>query len=139
MVAKKHLDVVCGIITNELNQVLIALRNQDQDQGGLWEFPGGKAELGEALGDALCRELFEELDLDILEADPWLQINHEYPMYHITLHVWKVLEFEGEPEGREGQIIRWVDRGELLQLKFPPANKVIVDILAADQLGGVAT
>lgn len=126
---KRHLDVVCGIIVNELGQVLVSLRDSSQDHGGLWEFPGGKLELGEALEEALWRELSEELDIEVREAQPWLQINHDYPSYHITLHVWKIMRYEGEPEGLEGQLIRWVSPHELAQLKFLAANHTIIEAL----------
>ncbi|OGO94422.1 MAG: hypothetical protein A3F10_02765 [Coxiella sp. RIFCSPHIGHO2_12_FULL_42_15] len=134
MVGKRHLDVVCGVIGNEAGQVLVALRDFESDQGGLWEFPGGKLEFSEVLEDGLCRELYEELDIDILEADPWMQVNYEYPLYHVTLHVWRVVRYEGEPKGQEGQIIQWVDRNGLKKLKFPPANGAIVDALLQEEL-----
>ena len=37
------------------NKVLLSLRQKNLDQGGLWEFPGGKIEKGETAYDALCR------------------------------------------------------------------------------------
>lgn len=124
--AKKHYDVVCGIIQNERNEILLALRTPDRDQGGLWEFPGGKVEVDESLEDALCRELKEELGVTVYEADLWLQTSHEYENYHVTLHVWRVLDYDADPSGLEGQIIRWVDVDSLLSLDFPAANHPIV-------------
>ena len=51
------LHVAVGIIRNDKGEVLIALRDKNQHQGGLWEFPGGKVEAGENLAVALSREL----------------------------------------------------------------------------------
>ena len=130
---KRHYDVVCGIICDEENQVLVSLRNSQQDQGGLWEFPGGKVELNESFEEALSRELAEEVGIKVLFAEPWLQIHHEYPKYHVSLHVWKVLNYEGEPSSAEQQDLRWVNIQELTSLSFPAANTAIVDALLQEE------
>jgi len=127
--AKRHLDVACGIIRNEEGEILIALRSVTQDQGGLWEFPGGKVEYSESLDDALCRELKEELGILVYEANPWMQVHHEYQKYHVTLHVWNVVDYDLEPIAEEGQLLRWVNLNILATLDFPAANYAVVEAL----------
>jgi len=127
---KKHHTVVCAIIVNEADQVLVALRAPHQDYGGFWEFPGGKCEPGEALQDALTRELREELAIEVQAAEPWMIIDHEYELYFVTLHIWRVLRYEGEPSGCEGQWVQWMNREALKTLQFPEANQPIVEALS---------
>lgn len=134
MVAKRHLEVICGIIQDGAGRLLVALRDFEAEQGGLWEFPGGKLEFGEALERGLSRELYEELNIEVLEAAPWMQINHEYSLYHITLHVWKVIRYSGEPMGNEGQFVQWVDQNALNKLEFPSANRSVVAALIQEAM-----
>jgi 8-oxo-dGTP diphosphatase len=49
--------VAVGVVVNRDKQVLIARRHEDQHQGGLWEFPGGKVREDESVLEALKREL----------------------------------------------------------------------------------
>ena len=51
------IDVVCGVIEDAEGRVLACLRPAGKHLGGLWEFPGGKVEHGEAPQSALAREL----------------------------------------------------------------------------------
>ena len=46
--------------------LLIVQWSMDKHIGGLWEFPGAKVKTGEAVTDALCRELDEELGIQLL-------------------------------------------------------------------------
>ena len=38
----KQIAVAAGVIYNSDGKILIAKRADNQHQGGLWEFPGGK-------------------------------------------------------------------------------------------------
>ena len=126
-----RIHVAAGVILNASNEVLLALRPLHKHQGGLWEFPGGKVEPGEKVEAALARELLEELNLTIASPSPLLVTEHDYGDKHVTLDVWIVRQFNGEPHGREGQQLRWVSLKELSSYQFPKVNQVIVEALLA--------
>ncbi len=58
----RDLHVVAAIIISN-GKVLACRRASHKVSGGLWEFPGGKVEVGEHPRAALDREIFEELGL----------------------------------------------------------------------------
>ena len=58
---KKIVKVVGALIENDNNEILCALRSKNMSMGNFWEFPGGKIEKGETPGDAIVREIKEEL------------------------------------------------------------------------------
>lgn len=123
------LHVAVGVIQDERGRVLVALRHSSQHQGGLWEFPGGKLELGESAEAALTRELSEELGIDVLRAEPFLQLTHAYSDRSVLLDCWLVLDYRGEPQGRESQPLAWRAVSELVADDFPTGNKPIIDKL----------
>ena len=129
---KKHYHVVVGVLLNANQEVLLALRGPEQDYGDLWEFPGGKCEAQEDVFAALQREWQEEIAIDITAADPWMIIDHEYELYFITLHVWRIQAYHGDPIGplgNEGQELRWVPLNALDQYQFPRGNQPILSAL----------
>jgi 8-oxo-dGTP diphosphatase len=123
---RKRVHVAVGVISDGGTRILVARRAQDAHQGGLWEFPGGKVEPGESVQDALRRELLEELAIEVRHCEPLLAIEHDYVDKSVLLDVWWIDAFDGEPEGREGQPLRWADVGELRGLEFPAANVPII-------------
>jgi len=125
------LQVAVGVIKNPADQVLISLRDETAHQGGLWEFPGGKIEAGESAGQALCRELKEELDITVMASTPLITINHQYPGLAVQLKVFLVDQFSGHAKSCEGQPFKWVAANELADYAFPKANRPII---AATQL-----
>ena len=59
----KTIEVVAAIIKHK-NKIFITRRSYGEFEN-MWEFPGGKMELGETQEEALTREIKEELELDI--------------------------------------------------------------------------
>ena len=59
------IPVVAAALIDRAGRVLMQRRRLGAEHGGLWEFPGGKVEPGESLADSLCREIFEELGLEL--------------------------------------------------------------------------
>lgn len=128
----KRIHVVAAIILDQNRQkVLIAKRPNHVHQGGLWEFPGGKLEFGEQPQYGLARELKEELGIVVNKTTPGLQISHDYPDKHVLLDVWTVDDFCGTAVGKEGQLIRWVERDELSHYEFPEANQAILHFISS--------
>ena len=123
----KQIAVAAGVIYNSDGKILIAKRADNQHQGGLWEFPGGKIEAGETAEAALKRELREELAIEVSAAEPLIRIHHHYPDKSVLLDVWRVTAFTGEARGVEGQPLQWVSPQELDNFDFPAANVPIVD------------
>ncbi|MBL7251770.1 Nudix family hydrolase [Alloalcanivorax sp. C16-2] len=117
--------VVAAIIPDGDDRLCLSRRPEHKHQGGLWEFPGGKVEAGEALDHALARELHEELGLDGVRSTPFLTVRHRYPDLAVTLHFREVTAYSGVAHGREGQPVEWVPRSELSARAFPEANRPV--------------
>jgi len=121
--------VAVGVLLNDDQEVLIALRPAESHQGGLWEFPGGKVEEGESVECALNREFEEELGISVLACTALTQIKHEYSDKLVMLDVWRIEKFSGIPKGREGQVIEWRALSKLRTEDFPKANERIIRAL----------
>ena len=114
------------MIRRDDGHILISLRPSHLDQGGLWEFPGGKREPGESRLEALARELDEELGIAVHRGTPLLRLVHAYPDKDVHLDIWEVTDWRGVPTGREAQTIRWVEPGTIADYRFPAANATII-------------
>lgn len=132
---EQPIEVAVGVVCRH-QQYLLSLRSKDSDQGGLWEFPGGKIELGELPEEALCRELHEELGLRVTQAAPLMSVWHDYRDYQVMLHVFIVDDFKGVPVSREGQAFDWYDSQQLRLLALPSANEAIVAALEVQKFVG---
>ena len=126
LVSQKLLHVAVGVIRNARGELLISKRARELHQGGLWEFAGGKVERGESVFQALKRELFEELAINVSAAQPLIKVQHHYSDLSVLLDVWDVTNFSGIAKGREGQQIKWVKLENLNQYDFPEANQAII-------------
>ncbi|MGH8495317.1 MAG: Nudix family hydrolase [Gammaproteobacteria bacterium] len=120
------LYVVAGILTDSTDRVLICRRLPGKPMAGKWEFPGGKLERGEARIAGLRRELDEELGIAVDRARPLIRFGHDYTSLSVTLDIWRVERFSGEPSGRQGQELAWVEPAELPALDLLEADRPIV-------------
>ena len=128
---KKHIRVAAAIIYKG-GRFLLSKRKDDQHQGGKWEFPGGKIEVGESIEAALARELNEELAVRVTEQSHFHSLDFEYPEKHVSLVFQLVSGFEGTARGVEGQEVAWFSKAQLADLTFPDANVPVLDKIAAE-------
>ena len=120
------MHVAAAAVTDDRGRILITRRADHVHQGGLWEFPGGKVEPGEATTEALYRELREELGIRVSSSQPLIRVLHHYPERSVLLDVHRVEVYEGVVEGREGQPWRWVPPQALKDHAFPAADRPII-------------
>ena len=132
--SETSLHVAVGVIQDSNGRVLVALRSERQHQGGLWEFPGGKVEKGETVREALCRELYEELGIEVDMAVPFQLLDFKYVDRRVLLDVWRVTRFSGEPVARESQPLEWRAVTDLNPDEFPEANRPIISELRSEEL-----
>lgn len=124
---KKIVEVV-GAIIRDGDCYLVGQRAAHKSQGGLWEFMGGKIELGETPGQALARECREELDLEIENERIIDSVVHEYPEKTIRLTLIECTPKSGSvPRPNEHQDIRWVTRAEMEGMPFCPADTELIE------------
>ena len=121
--------MLVGLIGDRYGRWLVNQRRPGTDLAGFWEFPGGKRQVGETPLDALRRELAEELGIEVLEAEPWLEVVHDYPDKRVRLDVWRVLDYRGAVTAREAQLLDWVPAERLAGLPLLPADLPIVAAL----------
>ena len=124
-----YCHVAVAVIRNVSAEILLAKRPVHVDQGGLWEFPGGKLEFNESVRAALARELDEELGIQPTAVSPFMTIPVIKRNKQLLLDVWQVQSYCGTPYGREGQEIRWVTPEALSDYTFPAANHAILQAL----------
>jgi 8-oxo-dGTP diphosphatase len=131
VILPRVVEVVVGLIGDGAGRWLVNCRPPGTPLAGAWEFPGGKLEPGEAPLPGLKRELAEELGVEVLEAQPLLELIHDYPDKRVRLDVWRVLRYRGAAVAREGQPLRWVTVEECRALNLLEADWPIVERLAA--------
>ena len=125
--SRATLHVVAAVVERD-GCYLVTRRQAGVHLAGLWEFPGGKVADGESHEQALRREMLEELDTDVDVRDVVSTVAHAYDDRHVTLHFYRC-ELSGTPRPLLGQEMRWVPRGELRALGFPPADAELIDLL----------
>ncbi len=86
-------------------------------------------EPGEGIGDALRRELLEELGIYVEAHEPLIRVPHRYPDRTVLLDVRRVIRYRGTPSAREGQPMRWLRPDELRPEVFPAADRPVISAL----------
>ncbi len=122
-----HRRVAVGVVWDPRGRVLVQRRPPDGLLGGLWEFPGGKVEDGESPREAVCRELREEVAVEVEVTGTLEPVNHAYSHFRVTLHPFHARVLAGEPEARSATDWRWMEPGRLDELPFPAANHRILE------------
>lgn len=125
---KKQLEVVGAVVVRN-GEILCAQRGPSGALPGMWEFPGGKIEVGEAPQQALIREIKEELDCLVIVGDQITSTRHEYGFGIVTLTTFYCQLIDGEPEMSEHQALVWLAPADLSSLEWAPADVPAVELI----------
>lgn len=126
---KFHGDQVVMVVAAALfdtdGRVLVQQRPSGGTMAGLWEFPGGKVEVGERPREALCRELLEELGIvvDPSALEPLLFADEAHGSRQLLLMLYRCGAWSGEFELRHAAAMQWMDLRQLHTLPMPPADR----------------
>ena len=118
-------EVVAALIWNA-DRFMICQRPAHKARGLLWEFVGGKVELGETKEQALIRECQEELTVTLSVGDVFMDVIHEYPDLTVHLTLFNATIADGEPQKLEHNDIQWITPSEILNYKFCSADEEIL-------------
>lgn len=126
----KSIKVVVGLALNNDGEILIAKRPNNKALAGKWEFPGGKIEEGESHSDALKREFFEEMGIEIDSIHPMGKYCHSYSFGEFDLFVYFCRIIKSRPIALEHQELCWSSIEKLITFDLVDADKkIIVDLL----------
>jgi 8-oxo-dGTP diphosphatase len=123
--------IVCAALLSEENRVFIARRPPGKPLAGLWEFPGGKIEIGETPEQALARELHEELGIHT-KPDHLLPFTFTSSIqgdFQLLLLLYTCTQWQGTAHGKEGQETAWVSFDKLVDYPMPDTNIPFIERL----------
>ena len=125
-VKKNWIPVSAGLLIKD-GMILVGQRPENHTLAGLWEFPGGKIELGESPEVALARELNEELGIEAEVGELKIACTHSYSDVGIIILFYEILFWKGEPKTKHHLNLKWVTPDELPTMKIPEANRKNMD------------
>ncbi|MEW6515427.1 MAG: A/G-specific adenine glycosylase [candidate division FCPU426 bacterium] len=126
--AVPHHEVAAAVIKRG-DRYLLGRRPDRGLLGGLWEFPGGKTEPGETLGQALERELEEELGVRARAGRELVSVDHAYTHFTVTVHALACTLGRQKPRLKFHHALRWATLADMRRLAFPRANHAIIAFL----------
>ncbi len=122
--------VAAGVIIDGC-KVLLTQRMPGAHLEGVWEFPGGKVEPGEAPEEALVRELREEIGVGVI-VDEILDVTFwRYERKDVLLLFYRARVVEGVISDLGVAAHRWANLGDLASLSFPPADVKVLEKVRA--------
>ncbi len=122
---EKVVEVVAALIWDK-DKFLICQRPANKKRGLLWEFVGGKVELGETKAQALIRECREELAITVEPREVFMEVMHEYPDITVHLTLFNCTILQGQPRLLEHHDMKWITSAEIHNYEFCPADVEIL-------------
>ncbi|MEH6700163.1 (deoxy)nucleoside triphosphate pyrophosphohydrolase [Parasphingorhabdus sp.] len=127
-----YLFVTAAALIDQKGRILVQKRPEGKPMAGLWEFPGGKVEVGEIPEVALIRELNEELSI-IVEAqdlEPLAFASEPLAEKHLILLLYICRKWVGHVESPDSLDLQWLPVAEIHDLPMPPADGPLVQMLS---------
>ncbi len=120
--------IVTAAVIERDERLLVTRRVEGSHLAGYWEFPGGKCEAGESAPRCLAREILEELGAEAQVHDEIFRTTYQYEDSFLELRFF-ACSLSGPPRPLLRQEIRWVSRDQLRELRFPPADAELIEML----------
>ena len=124
----KTINVVAAVIVKE-GRVFATQRGYGEFKDG-WEFPGGKVEAGESPEEALCREIREELEVEVNVGELIDTIEYDYPAFHLSMKCYACTIAGGSPHLLEHEAARWLSADQLDSVAWLPADITLIPKIA---------
>lgn len=118
---------VCAAVIEQQGRFLLTRRPNDKQQGGKWEFPGGKIETGESPHDSLIRELREELDIEITVGPVLETVYHHYDWGSVLVIAYLCRYRSGTIRHIEVSDHAWVQPARFDEYDILPADQPIIE------------
>lgn len=123
----KAINVVAAVIVRD-GEILATQRGYGEFEGG-WEFPGGKVESGETPKQAIVREIKEELNASIVVNDFLVQVEHDYPSFHLSMKCFLCSLEDSSFQLLEHHAAKWLDLAHIEDVDWLPADIKVVKAL----------
>jgi 8-oxo-dGTP diphosphatase len=124
--------IAVAVVEHE-GQFLIGQRPTGAPLAGLWEFPGGKMQLGESPEAAAIRECLEETGLDVELLFHYPTCAETYDHDRVELHFVACRLVAGSSISPREPFC-WVPRAKLPDYEFPLGNRHLLSLLCKPQI-----
>jgi 8-oxo-dGTP diphosphatase len=131
-VSVREVRVVAALIPHpqQAYSFLIQQRLPNKSRPELWEFPGGKVELGEDDSAALARECEEELGVTVAIGERLGSNVHTYPELKVELVLYRAQVVSGVPKPLGALQLRYATLEQMKGLPFCEADLPLLDALS---------
>lgn len=124
--SNESLRLAVSVIIREGDKFLLVERANEPGRGS-FAFPGGKVESGEALDEAIKRELWEETALTLLNAELFDVLEVSGASGRYLLHVYLAHSIDGIPKaGDDAAGFGWYSAEEMRALTMPQSVRDMV-------------
>lgn len=123
----KTINAVAAIICK--NDLIFATQRGYGEFKGQWEFPGGKIEEGEALEDAIIREIHEELNTEIVIDEYFDTVEYDYTAFHLSMRCYLCHVVEGDLVLVEYEAAKWLTKDNLYSVDWLPADQELIPLI----------
>lgn len=130
--SKRTVRVVAALIADQ-GRYLITQRRSTAVLPNMWEFPGGRVEVGETDAQALAREIDERLGVRVEVRQMISFVSHPYEHYNVDLYLYDCTLVTGDLTALGVQDFRWIRSDQFDQFAFAPADEASMSQLLGER------
>lgn len=125
---REELEVCKTIVKRDDTYLFLKRTDNAKAYPGMWDFPGGRADLGETFREAAIRETEEETGLKVVLGPEVKTDIHEEERRVLTLHYFIPESFEGDIKlSSEHTDYKWLTKEEVQELEVHPSIRKFLE------------